>query len=205
MNRAAKTSAVALLVLGVVSLAGCSSKSAPAPTAQPVATAPAPAPAPPKKVSLYLTILTGEQIGKKEGPTFVPGSFNVPADTDVEVTIRNYDDGPADIPVGDEKVQGTIGGTMTVISELTGDVDKAAGKSLTELDPKAVAHTLTINENGFNLNVPIPPSSTVKFTFHSPKAGTYSLRCLSACGIGPSGTEGSMAMDGWMRGTMTVN
>lgn len=207
MTRFTRTMAAALVIAGATALAGCGSSSAsstpPAPTPAPTTT-PVQASAP-KHVSLYLTILTGGQIGKKEWPTYVPANFTVPADTDVDVIIRDFDDGPANIPPESAKVQGTTDNSVTVISALTGNVEQQQGKTVTELPASAVAHTLTFNQNGFNLNVPIPPLATVKFTFHSPKTpGNYSYECLSACGTGANGTEGAMATDGWMRGAMTV-
>jgi len=204
MNRMTRVAAAGLVLLGGIALAGCSSSNAPsqpAQTSQPAATTTATAPAAPKQhVTLYMTILDG----KKDWPTFIPGNVTLPADTDIDVTIRNFDDGPADLPADNAKVQGTVGNTMTAISELTGDVDKAPGKAVSELPVKEVSHTFTINDKGFVLNVPIPPSSTVKFTFHTPAAGTYTFRCLTACGTGANGTEGAMATDGWMRGTVTI-
>ncbi len=201
MTRFTRIVAATLLVVGGTALAGCGTS---APTTQAPAPTPAPVASAPKKANLYLTILSGGQNGKKEWPNFLPSNFTIPADTDVTVTIADFDDGAAPIPADSAKVQGTVDGSMTVISALNGDLSKAPSKNVTELPADIVAHTFTINDNGFNLNVPIPAEATVTFTFHSPKAGTYSYRCLSGCGTGSTGTEGAMATDGWMRGTVTV-
>ncbi len=192
---------IALFAAGSLGLVGCSSTPAPASAPSP---APAPAPAKVAGANLYLTILTGEQDGKTEWPTFSPGNFTVPADTDVTVTVRNYDDGMDPVPAEDAKVMGTIGNNMKIYDQMNGIPDETKAKTVTELDVKAISHTITFNNDNFKLNVPIPPTATVVFSFHTPKAGSYQYRCLSACATGADGTEGAMATDGWMRGVMTV-
>lgn len=151
---------------------------------------------------LYLTIVTGKMMGKSGWPEYVPADFSVPANMTVHAEIRCFDDGPADIPSGYEKVKGTVDGSMTVISAVTGDISGAKTQPAQAVDPKNVAHTLTIADTG--LNIPIPPLSTVQFTFQSGGSGTHGWQCMGACGTGQGGWGGPMATNGYMDGTMTV-
>ncbi len=151
---------------------------------------------------LYLTILTGGQDGKKGYPEYVTSMPVVPANTTVHCEIRCFDDGPASIPSGYEKVKGTTDGNITLISGLTGDISTAKTQTVQSVDPKNVAHTFTVAETG--LNIPIPPLTTVRFDFQSGAAGKHSWQCMAACGSGASGWEGAMAEDGYMKGTLTV-
>ncbi len=151
---------------------------------------------------LYVTVLTGKMDGKKGYPEFVPADFSVPANATVQCEIRCFDDGPASIPSGYEKVKGTVDGSMTLISAVNGDVSTAKSQTVQAVDPKNVAHTLTIADTG--LNIPIPPLSTVRFTFKSGGSGTHGWQCMAACGTGQGGWGGPMATNGYMNGTMTV-
>lgn len=151
---------------------------------------------------LYLSVLTGKMDGRKGYPEFVPADFSVPANTTVHAEIRCFDDGPATVPGGDEQVKGTAGGTMTLISGVNGKLSSFKSQVVQGVDAKNVAHTLTIA--GIGLNIPIPPLSTVRFTWKSGAAGTYGWQCMSACGSGNSGWGGPMSTAGWMKGTMTV-
>jgi|GEM_PF-1275083 len=192
-------------------LAACGSRNATTSASAPAAATPAAggAAAPPLAVAatpgeswLYLTIVTGGMIGKKGWPEYVPGDFSVPAGSTVHVEIRCFDDGPASIPGGYEKVKGTVDGSMTVLSAVDGDVAQAKSQTVTSIDPKNVAHTLTIADTG--LNIPVPPLGTVRFTFKTGPAGAHGWQCMAACGTGQGGWAGPMATGGYMNGTMTV-
>ncbi len=150
---------------------------------------------------LYLAILTGKMDGKKGWPQFLPANFRVAANSTVQAEIRCFDDGVASIPSGYEKVRGTVGGSMTILSAVNGDVSTAKSQTVQAVDPKNVAHTLTFADTG--MNIPIPPLSTVRFTFKAGPAGTHGWQCMSACGSG-GGWGGPMSAAGWMKGTMTV-
>ena len=200
--------AIGLLAAVTAAAAACGSaanvsQAAPAPGAVQTANTAA-ATAAPVTVHLYMTILTGGQNGKKGWPEYVPGNFTVPANSIVDVEIRDFDDGPATIPTGGNQVKGTIGGTMQVIDAVNGPVEQQPAKTVTEIPANDVAHTLTFATKDFSLNVPIPPLSTVEFSFKAPAAGTYLWQCDSACGSGTSGWSGPMATNGWMQGIMTV-
>jgi hypothetical protein len=160
--------------------------------------APVPAPVP----WLYLTILTGHMIGKPGWPEYVPAFFTVPAHTLLQVEIRCFDSGTATVPSGYERVRGTVGGTMEVLSAVNGDVDTAPAKRVAELASTGVAHTLTFSDLG--VNVPIPPLATVRFALRTPAPGRYGWQCMAACGTGQGGWGGPMAESGYMQGVMTV-
>lgn len=133
-------------------------------------------------------------------PAYVASTpLNVPANTVVTVTIRNFDLGDAALPPNSPlaRVEGTVG-----------NVASADGKSFTALDPAKVSHTFTVPQLG--INVPIPgdaPSDasylTVTFSFRTHGAGSYLFQCLAPCGTG-SGYYGPMQSMAYMRGTLTI-
>ncbi len=76
---------------------------------------------------------------------------------------------------------------------------------MTELTNKNIAHTITLADLGINIPIPIADESgpaVVEFTFTTGDAGTYQWRCMTPCGGGSKGMDGSMATDGWMRGSL---
>ena len=150
---------------------------------------------------LYLSILAGHITGKQGWPRFVPADFSVPAHALVQVEIRCYDTGPAAVPSGYAKVQGTVGGVMTLLPG-PDPAPTARGRTVSALSAKGVAHTLTMA--GLGLNVPVPPLSTVRFTFRTGAPGSVPWECVASCGTGTSGWSGPMAQAGWMQGTMAV-
>ncbi len=151
---------------------------------------------------LYVSIITGGMIHKKGWPEYVPGDFTVPAHSSVRVEIRCFDDGSASIPGSYSRVKGTLDGTMAVTSGTNGVLSSEKVQTVKVWDPKKIAHTLTVPDIG--LNIPVPPMSTVKFTFVTGAPGTHVWQCMSKCGSGSSGWGGAMASNGWMKGTMTV-
>ncbi len=153
-------------------------------------------------VNVNLSILTGKMLGKAGWPTYVPADFSVPAHALVTVTIRDFDNGPAPVPAANLKVQGTVGGTMTVTKALLGNVATLPATKVSSVAANDVAHTFT--SPGLNLNVPVPPSSTVTFSFRTGAAGTYTWQCFAPCGTGATGWSGPMAENGYMQGVITV-
>jgi hypothetical protein len=145
-----------------------------------------------------LTILPGEVLGKPGWPFYSPAHFTLPPDSEVAVTITNYDSGTDPVPSGKNVVSGTEGN-----SEL------ADGKSVTSLAVGEISHTFSIEK--LKLNVPVPPlvkktgPGVVVFRFHTPASGTYAWQCWAACGSGKSGWEGAMSTQGFMTGTLTVS
>ncbi|MCF8565533.1 hypothetical protein LLE49_12480 [Alicyclobacillus tolerans] len=151
-----------------------------------------------KPVNLTVQIVTGKMDGKPGWPKFEPADTTLPANTVVNVTVKDYDDGPATVPAGYNAVKGTQNGTITV-----------DGKTVSSIPAKDVAHTITIPS--MNLNVPIPPKTsaekyaTVQFSFKTPATPQkLDWQCMAACGSGSSGWQGAMATDGWMKGVYTV-
>lgn len=153
-----------------------------------------------KHVQLNLSIIINQPGLQKDWPAYSPAHLVLPANSLVTITLRNYDLGDTSLPQNSPyaNVHGTVGNTATV-----------DGHSYTSLAVDKVAHTFTIAR--LNLNVPIPGDgakgasyTTVTFTFHTGKAGTYTFQCLDPCGTGPIGWMGPMMTKGYMTGTITV-
>lgn len=198
--------AAAAGLAGLLGLAGCGQITTPTsvdatmiPTAAAAATTTAAAD---PHVYVDMSILTGKMVGKPGWPSYVPADFTVPAHATVTVTIRDFDNGPAPVPAANLKVQGTVGGTMQVTSGVLGDVAALPATTVNSVAANDVAHTFTAA--GLNLNVPVPPSSTVTFTFQTGAPGTYTWQCFAPCGTGTTGWSGPMADAGYMQGTITV-
>lgn len=139
--------------------------------------------------------------GTQVGPSYVPSDFTLPANSEVTVTVYDFDTAGA-LPAQFAKATG-IQGPM-VIQALNPQNPNGNGPThtATSLNPSTgVAHTFTITSLG--LNVPIAPQSKVTFTFHTPAAGTYTYRCMDPCGSGAAGWGGAMATNGYMQGTVT--
>ena len=156
---------------------------------------------------VYLTIVTGDMIGKKDYPAYIPSSFVLPAYSTVVVTVTDFDSAtplPAALQVY-AHAQGIVGDTFTITPIDPKTPNAAAGPTTahTSLDPADVAHTLTAP--GLGLNVPIAPFARVTFTIHTGAPGTYTWHCMDPCGSGSSGWGGAMAaQSGYMEGTITV-
>ncbi len=149
-----------------------------------------------------LTIETPDQLNNEPiGPAYIPGAFTLPANATVTVTVTDFDDATA-LPAQYASATG-IKGPMR-IQALNAEHPNGYGptNSATVLNAQTgVGHTFTITAIG--LNVPIAPHARTTFTFHTPKRGTYSWRCMDPCGPGPAGWGGAMATNGWMQGTVT--
>ena len=145
-----------------------------------------------------MKLVTGKMDGKPGWPKFEPADATLPANAIVNVTVKNYDDGNASIPAGDNKVTGTVNSNMTV-----------DGKTVTSVKTADVAHTITIPTIGLNVPIPVRSSSekydTIKFSFKTPSTPQkLDWQCMATCGSGKSGWGGAMATDGWMKGVFTV-
>lgn len=156
--------------------------------------------------NLDLTIVTSALTKKKDWPAAIPSELTVPAHGLVNVRIFNFDDGTA--PLTDQltnyaKVSGVTGNQAST-APLTVDNPNAVGtaKTFSQLAPADVAHTFTILK--LNLNVPMPVTSVVSFSFTAPDAGTYTWQCMAPCGTGPNNMGGAMATQGYMMGTLKV-
>lgn len=152
----------------------------------------------PTTTHLYLTIESGRMIRKPGWPMYVPADFTVPANAKVIVTIRNFDGGAAAVPAPYLRVQGTSGGSEQILAATPG----AKPQTVAHLPTGGASHTFTVSQ--LHLNIPVPPASTVTFTFHTHTPGKYTWQCFAPCGTGKTGWAGAMADNGYMRGTMTV-
>ncbi|MDA8346692.1 MAG: hypothetical protein M0Z66_14665 [Thermaerobacter sp.] len=188
--------AAATATLGLIGFlaAGCGQQ-----TAVGNASAAPPTPAP-TKVSLDWQVVNGGNAQHPDWPFFsadgtnpFPATVNLPANADVTLTIKNADDGADAVPAAYGKVTGTVGNVETV-----------AGKTISSLNAtNQVSHTFTIS--GLGLNIPLPASSTVTVTFHTPsKSGDYTWQCFVPCGTGSDGWGGPMVTAGWMTGTVHI-
>ena len=97
----------------------------------------------------YLSIDTPDMLGGSEdtGPAYVPSAFTLPANTDVTVTITNFD-GATALPSGSEQYAKATGVKGSLTIEAMDTVHPNAGGAITQatsLDPTAgVSHTFTI-------------------------------------------------------------
>ncbi len=148
-------------------------------------------------------------------PFFWPSTtLQVPANSLITVTIRQYDSGGSVYNPFWAKVHGTVDGTMTV-----------DGQSVTEWDGSKVAHTFTVHQypDGGQpylfLSVPLPANDgnavananpyvkdpkVITFSFITGDAGTYVWNCEFPCGDLYQEFGGPMQQRGWMSGTFEV-
>ncbi len=131
---------------------------------------------------LYLTV--GFNFTTQEDEYF-PANFSLPLDTDVFVTITNYDNGTNPVPDSAGAVTGTVGTNVQI-----------NGRTVTSVPGASVSHTFTVPSLG--INVPIPASSTVTFTLLVESPGVYDWHCLAPC------DANAMRTPGFMEGTITV-
>lgn len=139
--------------------------------------------------------IAGTITGKDAWPRYAPSSISVPAGRKVTLVITNYDDAATPLTAG-LPYNHVMGGHETV-----------AGKPVSYVSNKVIAHTFTITGLGVNIAIPKAPtggSVTVTFTFVAHKAGTYTWQCYTPCGLGKNGTAGPMMTNGFMQGTLTV-
>jgi hypothetical protein len=150
-----------------------------------------------RQSQVNLNIVLNQPGMQQDWPAYSPTNLVVPANSLVTITLRDYDPGatamPKDTPFA--TVQGTVGGVAYL-----------NGRPYSSLALDKIAHTFTISQ--LHLNVPLPgdgkESDTIRFTFHTGQAGSYTFRCYDPCGTGTSGWEGPMLTKGYMTGTLTV-
>jgi len=158
----------------------------------------------------WVSYLTQDPGGKWVHTTL----WDVPAHTQINVTILQYDTGS---PLRNQfygQVTGTEGGTMTLNGTVTSLIDSNSGNGL--------GHTFTIPTLGINVPLygisssaknpcsaaPCTPNydhNTVKFSFVTPGPGQYPWQCFIPCGLGYLyGTGGPMQTIGYMDGFLKV-
>ncbi|HUX85850.1 MAG TPA: hypothetical protein VMW65_02515 [Chloroflexota bacterium] len=156
-------------------------------------------------VPLNITLISDAMTGKKDWPAYVPSNLTVPAHSTINVRIVQFDDGAAALPDNSPyaKVSGVSGGTATAQAlTITDPNNPGPAKTYQELAVKDVAHTFTVA--GLKLNVPLPVSSIVSFTFETGEPGTYSWQCMAPCGTTDTGWSGPMIRPGYMQGSIHV-
>lgn len=147
-------------------------------------------------------------------PFYSPSTtIQLPAHSLVTVTIHQYDTGGQIYNPWLAKVSGTVDG-----------VADYAGKKMTAIDPKNVAHTFTIHQFPQStqpylfVSVPVPAQSDkapneangypkpidVTFSFITGDPGEYVWNCEFPCGNGYVEFGGPMSQRGFMSGTVTV-
>lgn len=177
-------------------------------------------------VSTHLTLQTVAAVGAKYSPdhpdwvSYLVEShgkwihstdFKVPANSDVQITVLQYDgDSGLRNPFLSE-VQGTVGATETI-----------DGKTVNAINPEEASHTFAVPEMG--ILVPLPgveeeaknqcefapctaaeAHRTITFTIHTGKKGRYHWQCFVPCAAGfLTGGGGPMQTLGYMDGFLEV-
>ena len=143
-------------------------------------------------------------------------NISLPADTEIETTIFNFDTYGPLAQDSYANVTGTVGGKIfyfndsNVNSTVTGSqadptgISVSGGQSSSAIPAAQASHTFTIALGSSSINIPVADSSTVAASFYINQTGTYSWACWDACGFGSSGMEGAMTAPGWMTGSVYV-
>ncbi len=153
-----------------------------------------------------LVIETGKMDGKPGWPRFTPGGFSAPAGATIVLTIVNYDDGTAPLPVASP--WGQVWGEDATYGAVTGGTELVNGNKVSEISNQLVSHTFEIP--ALLVNIPIPAASssshpvTVTYTFRVNKTGTFLWICAAPCGSGSAGMGGAMNTADWMKGYVHI-
>jgi len=138
--------------------------------------------------------------------------YKVPANSDVQITVLQYDGDSGLRNPFLSQVQGTVGKTMTV-----------DGKTINAIDPEEASHTFAVPELG--ILVPLPgvedeaknqcefapctmseAHRTITFTIRTGKKGRYHWQCFVPCAAGfLTGGGGPMQTLGYMDGFLDVS
>ena len=155
---------------------------------------------------IYLTVATPAMLNTDVGPAVLPSAVSVPANSDVTVTILNFDDAT---PLTGQYVK--FANAVGIEGKFSAEtIDRtnpngpatAPAQSLSSVDPTIVSHTFTLPS--LNVNVPLLAASRTTFTFHTGAPGKFEWHCQDPCGTGPAGWSGAMSQQGYMGGELTV-
>lgn len=149
------------------------------------------------------------------GPSGPESSTNItlPAFTQIDLTIFNYDDGNGTLAPQYGNVTGTVGNVITYFNDTLMNstyynnsiaVNGSVTASSVPLDFIAHTFTITTTSGKVLVNIPVPISSVVHATFYINETGSFLWQCEVACGSGPTGWGGAMATPGWMAGYVYV-
>jgi hypothetical protein len=137
--------------------------------------------------------------------------YKVPANSDVQITVLQYDGDSGLRNPFLSQVQGTVGATETV-----------DGKTIKAIDPEEASHTFAVPEMGILVPLPGVPEEaknqcefapctlaeahrTITFTIHTGKKGRYHWQCFVPCAAGfLTGGGGPMQTLGYMDGFLEV-
>jgi hypothetical protein len=177
-------------------------------------------------VTTHLTLQTVAAVGPKYSPahpdwvSYLVQShgkwihstdYRVPANSDVQITVLQYDGDSGLRNPFLSQVQGTVGGTETV-----------DGKAVSGIDPEEASHTFAVPEMGVLVALPgvedeaknqceFAPCTmaeahrTITFTIHTHKKGRYHWQCFVPCAAGfLTGGGGPMQTLGYMDGFLDV-
>ena len=181
--------------------------------------------------SLTLVITTQNYFNSTAGqqPAFfvlqnntLKSSANIvlPSNVPIQLTVRNYDDGPASTAQQYSKVVGTTNDQVAIYNDtliqsyaIDPTNTSASGIAITGgivtnyVDNLSISHTFTIFSNSTHnvvVNIPILPLTVEQATFELNQPGGYYWQCEAACGAGNSGFTGAMSTPGWMTGYVNV-
>lgn len=145
--------------------------------------------------------------------------ISLPANVPIQLTIRNYDDGPAPTAQQYSKVVGTVNDQVAIYNDTliqasavdttstsAQGIDITGGIVTNYVDNLSISHTFTIFSNTTHkvaVNIPVLPLTVEQATFTLANGG-YTWQCEAACGAGNSGFTGAMSTPGWMTGDVTV-
>lgn len=165
------------------------------------------------EISSWADSMAGECHGDGGGPepdwvSFCPTTnFQVPANSLVTITVKQYDGGEVITNPYFARVHGTVDGTAT-----------ANGETFTEIAPDKVGHTFTMRnisgsgQDAVFVSVPLELSedenvtpNVIEFSFYTGAPGTYYWNCEFPCGDGTlANFGGPMATQGYMAGEIAV-
>ena len=157
----------------------------------------------------WVSYLTQSPQGAWEHTTI----WQVPAHTQINVTIYQYDSGS---PLRNQQlgqVTGTIGDEATLNGKSFQVIDSNSGNGVGHtfsIPTLGISVPLYANDPNATLCAAAPctsssPRNVIKFSFMSPGAGTYSWQCFVPCGLGWFyGNGGPMGTVGYMGGFMKV-
>ncbi len=130
---------------------------------------------------------------------YMPANFTVPTHTPVLVTITNYDNASNYVSNASAAVFGTVGNV-----EVMRSASDAQGMTMGSIPTNRVAHTFTMSNAPYSINVPVPAAVSVRnpmivtFTAYFNVTGVFGWHCMASCDTVSMGTPG------YMQGTVTV-
>ena len=157
----------------------------------------------------------GYQVQDASGAWHQTTVFQLPANSDIHVTIYQFDSGSMFRNSVWDQIQGTTGGVAYLNSKMV--------SLLSDQTANGIGHSFNVPALG--INVPLPgvdgnasnfcnagpcdPTSQannkVTFDFHTGAPGTYRWQCFVPCGLGwLNGNGGPMTTVGYMGGFLKV-